>query len=97
VCRYPKNSHPYGLYSVDESVLERYIPTKDEVSAIMATPAYERGWPTCEGKCYQGNCALRWDHPTCCAVSRGDGKGAYSQSAATTQYRDDGDLLCWKH
>lgn len=41
---------------------------------MTAQPAY--GWPQCEGKCINGLCALRWDHPACCAV-RGTGDDYY--------------------
>jgi hypothetical protein len=73
---------------------------------MSAKPAY--GWPECEGKCINGQCALRMDHPTCCTAPHSKGTYGHYNAAADAapdaavthvsggRWEDDG-LYCWKH
>jgi hypothetical protein len=74
---------------------------------MSAKPAY--GWSECEGKCFSGMCALRFDHPACCTVPHGSRKHRHYESASDAElaasgpadlamgrWEDDG-LYCWKH
>jgi hypothetical protein len=89
--------------------MQAYATTAAETASLTATrPTYDREggrWPTCEGKCIDGMCALRQDHPTCCEVPR---PGLYpshkhgnllaEQAVHTAGGWDayDSSLYCWR-
>lgn len=61
-------------------------------------------WPWCEGKCIDGRCALRWDHPACCYASHGHHHdGSIEEAKPGTEYAQadnfghwvNHDLYCW--
>jgi hypothetical protein len=45
--------------------------TAEEATARLsrARPDIQE-WPSCEGVCIDGVCALRWGHPACCGIHR---------------------------
>jgi hypothetical protein len=49
-------------------VVTAALTTEADAAAISAKVLHEDEWPPCEGKCHNGACALRWDHPACCTV-----------------------------
>lgn len=65
--RYPANLRTYGAQA-DDSAMTAAFATEAEAAVISAKVLHEDEWPPCEGKCHNGACALRWDHPACCTV-----------------------------
>ena len=84
-----------------------FFATQTEAATIMATSYLEGGWPSCEGRCHKGVCALRWDHPACCELperdtcrvrSLGDEAPVNTRKQATADngaHYDHGHLYCW--
>jgi hypothetical protein len=108
--RYPATPHFSDAYYTESSTLQRYQPTGEEATALAAAaPAYGDGgyWGPCMGKCIDGGCALKHDHPTCCVAQKA-GNAASSaavavsdETASTTSSTSKGrwygyDLYCWK-
>ena len=44
------------------------VSAHDAAAWLTGQPAYDTEWPECQGRCIDGHCALRWDHPACCFV-----------------------------
>jgi hypothetical protein len=100
------------MSSSDESDLQVYATTATEVTASLAATSSTSDregsrWPACEGKCIDGMCALRWDHPTCCQVPRpglyqssakvsGSGLQAVHPAGAGEWDRYEPSLYCWR-
>jgi hypothetical protein len=69
--RYPNSHGRHGPYSVDLSSARALKVSPDEAAArLSSAPSYLREWPSCEGSCVNGMCALRYDHPACCGIHR---------------------------
>lgn len=60
----------------------------------QAQAAHHHEWRECEGVCFDGVCALRWDSPSCCIIagpdSRQDDYGRPDDSC-DHRFRDEGD------
>jgi len=78
-CRRPRN--PYaGPYSQGAATGEEehsglnleamQVPAQTAAAWGGDGPDYTRKWPECTGRCINGVCALLWDSPRCCYVSR---------------------------
>lgn len=100
-----------GGESVANDAKAMSVPAYEAAAWVSGVPAYDTEWPECEGKCMEGRCALRWDHPACCLVhphgSRGYDGGhvrPYENAAAADQevspssfgYWRSRDWYCWK-
>jgi hypothetical protein len=83
------------------------VSAQDAAAWLTGQPAYDSEWPECEGKCINGACALRADHPACCFVrprgsyggSRGRpyaAEGEQDVSARSMGYWKSRDWYCWK-
>jgi len=46
------------------------VPTQTAAAWGGDKPDFARKWPECKGRCINGMCALLWDRPRCCYVSR---------------------------
>lgn len=83
------------------------VSAQDAAAWLTGQPAYYTEWPECEGKCINGGCALRADHPACCFVCPRDSYGgsrARPYAAGGEQgvpvgsmgYWRSQDWYCWK-
>jgi len=78
-CRRPRNPYagPYsqgaatgeGEHS-ELSLKAMQVPAQTAAAWGGDGPDYARKWPECTGRCINGVCALLWNSPRCCYVSR---------------------------
>jgi hypothetical protein len=86
------------------------VSAEEAAARLTAAPAHDNSdWPQCAGKCHEGMCALRSDHPACCYVPKSQSYHLttgrpYSvddsaESAADVQssgHWKSRDWFCWK-
>jgi len=79
------------------------VPAYEAAAWITGVPAYDTDWPECEGKCIEGHCGLRWDHPACCFVHphgrhgyRDDDARPYRDAAAADKEFAAGSFGYWR-
>jgi hypothetical protein len=70
--RRPSLPRPEGYAASEDAGRARVQVSAEEAAArLTAAPAHDNSdWPQCAGKCYEGMCALRSDHPACCFVPK---------------------------
>lgn len=106
------DAHDTKLMSVsahDAKVMA--VSAHDAAAWLAGQPDYDTEWPECEGVCFNGMRALRWDHPACCYVrprggygyrdDRGEryadaSAGAEAVSVSSFGYWRSRDWYCWK-
>ena len=105
LCRYPRAPSTAGD-TIKEGSQRRFKATPAQASRIIGPAAaiYDKdGWPMCKGKCDDGKCGLKREHPKCCIVPSKDAnpvyKDAYERSSrhgSTTQSSWYGhEFHCW--
>jgi len=67
------------------------VSATEAAAWVSGKPSYETEWPECAGRCYDGVCALRYDHPACCFVPRDGQSARHGHHDHGRDRRDDND------
>jgi hypothetical protein len=72
------------------------VTAEEAAERLASAPSYMREWPSCEGTCIDGVCALRWDHPVCCGIHRATHYDVDASAASAGKGHWEGpEWYCW--
>jgi hypothetical protein len=89
-----RNRHPCPWRPSNTRRKRGYTTYSDSSNTGQAQTAHACEWHECEGVCYDGVCALRWDSPSCCIIPGPDSREGYygrPDDSYGHRYADEGD------